>query len=178
MTGTFKIRKDKLKSIVYQDLKRVSLIAFSSMIFPLFMIAIMIPKNDLEINSLVIPLIFSLLILTGIIIYMYLFKVVYYEAFEFTISENGLHKKIDIDDNKYVTGFRAWAWHRQKTLSKRHDTLIDWGKIKSVKRLRHGLLVKSRYSDFYGYGLIAIPDVLEDFDTIEKYIEKKIKEIK
>lgn len=100
MTGTFKIQKNKVKSIVYQDLKRVSLIAFFSMIFPLIMIAIMIPKDDLEIYLLVIPLIFSLLILTGIISYMYNFKIVYYDAFELTISENGLHKKIDIDENK------------------------------------------------------------------------------
>ncbi|PTN00882.1 hypothetical protein [Mangrovibacterium marinum] len=175
MTGTFKIQKDKVKSIVYQDLKRVSLIAFFSMIFPLIMIAIMIPKEDLEIYLLVIPLIFSLLILTAIVAYMYNFKIVYYEAFELTILENGLHKKIDIENNKKVTGLRAWAWHRQKLLSKQHDTLVDWDKIKSVKRLKHGLLIKARYSDFYGYGLIAIPDVLEDFEQIVIYIENKIK---
>lgn len=175
MIGTYKIQKDKVKSIVYQDLKQVSLIAFFSMIFPLIMIAIMIPKEDLEIYLLVIPLIFSLLILTGIIAYMYNFKIVYYEAFELTISENGLHKKIEIIDNKKVTGLRAWAWHRQKLLSNQHDTLIDWDKIKSVKRLKRGLLIKARYIDIYGYGLIAIPDVLEDFDQIRKYIDIKIK---
>lgn len=175
MTGTYKIQKDKVKSIVYQDLKRYSSIAFFSMIFPLIMITIMIPKEDLEIYLLGIPLILSLLILTGIIAYMYNFKIVYYEAFELTISENGLHKKIDIDDNKRVTGLRAWVWHRQKLLSKQHDTFIDWRKIKSIKRLKHGLLIKSKYSDLYGYGLIVIPDVLEDFDTIQKYVENKIK---
>jgi hypothetical protein len=175
MTGTFKIQKNKVKSIVYQDLKRVSLIAFFSMIFPLIMIAIMIPKEDLEIYLLVIPLMFSLLILTGIISYMYNFKIVYYEAFELTISENGLHKKIDIDENKKVTGLRAWAWNRQKLFSKQHDTFINWDKIKSVKRFKRGLLIKARYSDLYGYGLIAIPDVLEDFDQIQKYINIKIK---
>jgi hypothetical protein len=108
MTGTFKIQKDKVKSLVYQDLKRVSLIAFFSMIFPLIMIAIMIPKEDLEIYLLVIPLIFSLLILTAIVAYMYNFKIVYYEAFELTILDNGLHKKIDIDNNKKVTGLSEW----------------------------------------------------------------------
>jgi hypothetical protein len=175
MTGTFKIQKNKVKSIVYQDLKRGSLIAFFSMVLPLIMIAIMIPKEDLEIYLLVIPLIFSLLILTGIILYMYNFKIVYYEAFELTISENGLHKKIDINENKKVTGLRTWAWNRQKLLSKQHDTFINWDKIKSVKRFKHGLLIKARYSDFHGYGLIAIPDVLEDFDQIQKYINIKIK---
>lgn len=177
MTGIFKIQKDKVKSIVYQDLKRVSLIAFFSMIFPLIMIAIMIPKEDLEIYLLVIPLIFSLLILTGIITCMYNFKIVYYEAFELTISENRLHKKIDIDDNKKVAGLRAWAWHTKKILSKQHDTFIDWDKIKSVKRLKRGLLIKARYSDLYGYGLIAIPDALVDFIQIQKFIESKIIEI-
>jgi len=176
MTGTYKIQKNKVKSIVYQDLKRVSSIAFFSMIFPLVMISIMIPKEDLDIYLLVIPLIFSLLILTGIITYMYNFKFVYYEAFELTITENGLHKKIDIDHNKKVTGLRAWAWNRQKLLSKQHDVFIDWGNIKSIKKLKRGLLIKSKYSDFYGYGLIAIPDVLENFMQIKKYIDNKIKE--
>jgi len=175
MTGTYKIQKDKVKSVVYHDLKRISLIAFFSMIFPLIIIAIMIPKEDLEIYLLVIPLIFSLLILIGIIAYMYNFKIVYYEAFELTISENGLHKRVDIDDNKKVTGLRAYAWHRQKLLSKRHDTLIDWDKIESVKRLKRGLLIKARYSDLYGYGLIAIPDALKNFDQIQKYIDIKTK---
>ena len=133
MTGTYKIQKDKVKSIVYQDLKRVSYIAFFSMLFPLIMISIMIPKEDLDIYLLVIPLLFSLLILTGIIAYMYNFKIVYYEAFELTITENGLYKKIDIDHNKKVTGLRAWAWHQQKLLSNKHDTFIDWGNIKSIE---------------------------------------------
>lgn len=175
MIGTYKIPKDKVKSIVYQDLIRFSLIAFFSMIFPLIMITIMIPKNDLEIYLLVIPFIFSFLILTGIGVYMYNFKIVYYGAIELTISENGLHKKIDIDDNKIVTGLRAWAWHRNKLLSKQHDTLIDWDKIKSVKRLKRGLLIKARYSDLFGYGLIAIPDGLEDFNKIKNYIYIKTK---
>ncbi len=175
MTGTYKIKKDKVKSIVYQDLKRISFIAFFSMLFSLIMISIMIPKEDLDIYLLVIPLIFSLLILTGIIAYMYNFKVVYYEAFELTITENGLHKKIEIDYNKKVTGLRAWAWHRQKLLSKQHDIFIDWGDIKSIKKLKRGLLVKARYSGLYGHGLIAIPDVLENFAQIQKYIDNKIK---
>jgi len=150
------------------------LIVFFSMIFPLIIIAMMIPKEDLEIYLLIIPLIFSLLILIGIIAYMYNFKIVYYEAFELTISENGLHKRIDIDDNKKVTGLRAYAWHRQKLLSKQHDTLIDWDKIESVKRLKRGLLIKARYSDLYGYGLIVIPNCIENFDQIQKFIESKI----
>ena len=175
MNGIFKIQTDKVKSVVFQDLKNFSLIVLISMLFPLIMMIIMIPKEGFPIYIPIISMIFTLLIFTAIIAYMYNFKLVYYTAFELTISENGLHKKIDIDDNKRVTGFRAWAWHQQKILSKQHDTFIDWEKIKSVKRLKRGLLVKSRYSDFYGYGLIAIPDVIEDFEMIQKYIENKIK---
>ena len=175
MTRTFKIQRDKVKSIVYQDLKNNSLIAMISILFPLIMMTIMVSKEDIPIYIPIITLIFSMLIIAGIISYMYNFKIVYYEAFELTISEKGLHKKINLDDNKMVTGLRAWAWHRQKLLSKQHDTLIDWDKIKSVKRLKRGLLVKARYSDFYGNGLITIPNVLEDFETIQKYIENKIK---
>lgn len=174
MTGTFKIRKDKVKSIVYQDLKNISLIALISILFPLIMMTIMVHKEDMRIYIPIISSIFLVGIITGIIAYLYNFKIVYYEAFELTISEKGLHKKIDLDDNKIVAGLRAWAWDRQKSLSKQHDTLIDWDKIKSVKRLKCGLLIKARYSDLYGYGLIAIPDGLEDFDQIQKFIESKI----
>ena len=174
MTGTYKIQKDKVKSIVYQDLKNISLIALISILFPFVMMAIMMPKEDMPIYIPIISLIFSVLIITGIIAYMYNFKIVYYESFELTISEKGLHKKIDLDDNKIVTGLRAWAWNRQKLLSKQHDTLIDWDNIKSVKRLKRGLLIKARYSDLYGYGLISIPDDLEEFDQILKFIERKI----
>ena len=175
MTGTFKIKKKKVKSIVYQDLKRVFLIAFVSMLFPLIMITIMIPGQDLPAYVIVITITFILLILTAILSYMYNFKIVYYEAFELTISENGLHKKIDIDDNKNVTGLRAWAWQRQKLLSKQHDTSIAWDKIRSVKRLKSGLLIKAKHSDFYGYGWIAIPEVIEDFNQIQQYVDNKIK---
>lgn len=175
MTRTYKIEKDKIKSIVYQDLKRFSLIAILSMILPSIIAATIITKEDLRFYLLVIPLIFYVLILTGIISRIYNFKIVYYEAYELTILERGLHKKIDIDLNKKITGLTARAWDRQKILSKQHDTFIDWDKIKSVQRLKHELLIKARYSDFYGYGFIAIPDVIEDFDQIVKYIELKTK---
>jgi len=175
MTGTFKIRKDKLKSIVFQDLKNISLIALISILFPIVMLTIMMPKEDMPIYIPIISLIFSISVIAGIIAYMYNFKIVYYEAYELTISEKGLHKRIDLDNNKMVSGLRAWAWNRLKLLSKQHDTFIDWDKIKSVKRLKRGLLIKARYTDLYGYGLIAIPDSLVDFDQIKKYIDIKIK---
>jgi len=176
MTGTFKIQKDKVKSIVYQDLKNILLIALISILFPFIMLIIMAPKEDVPIYISIVSLLFALLIIAVIITYLYDFKVVYYEAFELTITENGLHKRIDIDNNKKVTGLRAWAWHKQKLLYKQDDTFIDWDKIKTVKRLKRGLLIKARYADLYGYCLIVIPNVLEDFDAIQKYVENKIKE--
>jgi len=118
MTGTFKIRKDKLKSIVFQDLKNISLIALISILFPIVMMTIIMPKEDMPIYIPIISLIFSISVIAGIIAYMYNFKIVYYEAYELTISEKGLHKRIDLDNNKMLSGLRAWAWNRLKLLSK------------------------------------------------------------
>jgi len=174
MIGIYKIKEDKVKLIVYQDLKFISLVMLISILFPFIMMSIMMHKDYMPIYILIISMIFSLLIIFGIIAYMYNFKIAYYEAFTLTITKKGLHKKIDIDDNKNVTGLRAWAWHKQKILSKQHDTFVEWDKIEIVKRLKRGLLIKAKYADFYGYGVIAIPNVLENFDMIKKFIEDKI----
>lgn len=174
MIGNYKIQKDKVKLIVHQDLKYISMISLISILFPFITLSIMMHKEDMPIYILILSMIFSLTLIFVIIAYMYNFKIVYYEAYTLIITEKGLHKKIDIDNNKKVTGLRAWAWHKQKILSKQHDTFVEWNKIKEVKRLKRGMLIKAKYADFYGYGVIVIPNGIENFDMIQKFIEVKI----
>lgn len=175
MTGTFKIKKDKVKWVVYRALKNISLQLLIPIPFILTMVVCMVPKNELPIY--IIPMSFSLIIFAAYITYMYNFTIIAYDAYELSISEKGLHKRIDIDDNKIITGYREWIWNHVKTMSKQHDTFIDWKKIKKVKRNKHELIIKARYSDLYGYGVIVIPNVLEDYEMVLAYIEHKTKRI-
>ncbi|WP_281612760.1 hypothetical protein [Flammeovirga sp. SubArs3] len=173
MNRILRIKAGEISNVSKRDLKKAVKILLITMTvyIPLQIFTLKGGTNTLLIVA--ISSIFTVLISSGILRFMYGFKKLYYQSLIIKVNTEGVSKIIDTTTPPSLSGILKINWEQVKNISQKHSISINWEDIKLIKENKYGLLIKGKQSNsFSGNGQFQIPKEIEEFNELKAFLFK------